>query len=333
MEILVGIFFIFLAIGAEIWSRSIDKAQEEQKEKKRKIDERYLKKERKKSARFWKAVEKKDALKDRIKSIGVHIESELNKLADIELKNIVKKKPLITDYFEHRQLKRLKAIRGLAQYEIIGHYGKPKGKKEKEGIARLLNEKKLHLSESLKEKTLKKLDPYYTQKAINFNIDIASMNSSSTSNADANGDNKRITEFKSDLLTNNGAIRHFYLVKIKSNIDDKHYIQIGTTFNKDLVNLNNDVTEIVEVYRNVEIESNLAIALQYSLIMKYRPDDYVAEDEFNEFERFNGFTEIVPMKYKTSVCNDIDNVADNYKDVKIVFKNLMLLKGLNNLSD
>jgi len=31
--------------------------------------------------------------------------------------------------------------------------------------------------------------------------------------------------------------------------------------------------------------------------------------------------------------NDIDNVADNYKDVKIVFKNLMLLKGLNNLSD
>ena len=94
-----------------------------------------------------------------------------------------------------------------------------------------------------------------------------------------------------------------------------------------MVNLNNDVTEIVEVYRNVEIESNLAIALQYSLIMKYRPDDYVAEDEFNEFERFNGFTEIVPMKYKTSVCNDIDNVADNYKDVKIVFKNLMLLKG------
>ena len=36
MEILVGIFFIFLAIGAEIWSRSIDKAQEEQKEKKKK---------------------------------------------------------------------------------------------------------------------------------------------------------------------------------------------------------------------------------------------------------------------------------------------------------
>ena len=210
---------------------------------------------------------------------------------------------------------------------FLKYSDKPKGKRQKDVFNVLTIDFNSTVSQTVKARLLKKLSEYFKEKAADYDIRIIYF--SRLLNLKDNGDKERLNAFKSDLLKNNEVNRRFYFVKIKSNIDDKNYLQIGTTLKEDLSLLSNDVVDVVEIYKDVEIESNIALALQYQLLRKYRPDNYIAEDEFSEFERFDGYTEIVPMKYKTEVCKDIENVVDNYEDVKFVFKNLVLLNDLN----
>ena len=329
-----------------------------------------------------KELEELERKKGRIskKEKNKHIQDKMNKLKSGEFNNLVKKQTVITDYFRHRHLKRLKAIKELAQYivmqktltddffgtiddnkvdldevsklqaivdgKIVGRDKRTKIKKllhsiEKANIEnkkslkkipkkdRLIDEQIIYLSDTLKMDSAVEFIDYCEKKANKFNVGIGFLDYPLDLNIDKNEDNKRASQFKSDLIVNNRVTRRLFLAKIKSNINAISYVQIGTSFETDLSLLSNDVVDVVEIYKDVEIESNIALALQYQLLRKYRPDNYIAEDEFSEFERFDGYTEIVPMKYKTEVCKDIENVVDNYEDVKFVFKNLVLLNDLN----
>ena len=112
--------------------------------------------------------------------------------------------------------------------------------------------------------------------------------------------------------------QYLYLVRIKSNIDDKKLIKIGITSKENIDERfeDDDVIELIEVIKCVKLETRVAMALEYSLIQKYRPKDYLAEDEFDAFSRFGGYTEVIPMRYTKDVSKDIDAVLED----KAVFK-------------
>jgi hypothetical protein len=128
------------------------------------------------------------------------------------------------------------------------------------------------------------------------------------------GDDIRFNDFNREANKDNHTNRYLYLVKIKSRIDDKNYIKIGLT-SKDNIDDRfdlDDVVDLIEIYRLIKLDSKTAMALEYNLIRKYRPKGYIAEKEFDQFSRFSGYTEIIPMRRITDACQDIDNVVDNF---------------------
>ena len=62
------------------------------------------------------------------------------------------------------------------------------------------------------------------------------------------------------------------------------------------------------------------MALEYYLIRKYRPNDYFAEKEFDEFSRFDGYTEIIPIKHTSKVSDEIDNIQKNSENIANAFQ-------------
>jgi len=127
------------------------------------------------------------------------------------------------------------------------------------------------------------------------------------------GDNIRFNDFNKEINNDKRTSRYLYLVKIKSRIDDKSYVKIGLTSKNNIdkrFDLD-DVVDLIETYRLVKLNSRVAMALEYNLIRKYRPKGYIAEKEFDQFSRFSGYTEIIPMRRTTDVCQDIDNVVDD----------------------
>lgn len=257
---------------------------------------------------------------EKLNKITKYIEDGVNSLISNEFIEVIEnRKDVLND-----SIKDINILReGFLKYS-----DKPKGEKQENAFNTLTVNFNSTVSQTVKTKLLKKLSKYFKEKAVDYDVGIIYYDF--LLNLKGNGDQERLNTFKSDLLKNNASNRRFYFAKIKSNIDDKSYLQIGTTLEEGLSLLSNDVVDIVDVYKDIELESNMALALQYQLLRKYRPHSYIAEDEFSEFERFDGYTEIVPMKCKTEVCKDIDNVVENYKEVGFVFKNLVLLNNLNN---
>jgi hypothetical protein len=127
------------------------------------------------------------------------------------------------------------------------------------------------------------------------------------------GDGIRFNDFNREVNKSKRADKYLYFVKIKSRIDDKNYMKIGLT-SKDSVDERfdlDDVVDLIKVYRLVKLDSRVAMALEYNLIRKYRPKGYIAEKEFDQFSRFSGYTEIIPMRSTSDVCKDIDNIVDS----------------------
>ena len=116
--------------------------------------------------------------------------------------------------------------------------------------------------------------------------------------------------------------KYLYLARVKSKIDDKKLIKIGITSNEDIEKRfeNDDVLELIEVIKSAKLATKTAMALEYFLIRKYRPDDYFAEKEFDDFSRFDGYTEIIPMKHTSKVCKEIDDILKNSKNIDNAFQ-------------
>ena len=121
---------------------------------------------------------------------------------------------------------------------------------------------------------------------------------------DKTGDNGRFMEFKNQ-IGKELTYKYLYLARVRSKIDDKKLIKIGITSNEDIEKRfkNDDVLELIEVIKSAKFSTKTAMALEYYLIRKYRPNDYFAEKEFDEFSRFSGYTEIIPMKHTTKVSD------------------------------
>jgi hypothetical protein len=138
---------------------------------------------------------------------------------------------------------------------------------------------------------------------------------------DKTGDYGRFIDFR-DQIGKEITYKYLYLVKIKSKIDDKKLIKIGITSNEDIEKRfeNDDVLELIEVIKSAKLATKTAMALEYFLIRKYRPNDYFAEKEFDEFSRFDGYTEIIPMKHTTKVSEEIDNILKNSENIANAFQ-------------
>ena len=255
-----------------------------------------------------------------LEKIKKNINDGINNLINKEFREVIENRRDVLD----GNIKDISILRE----KFLKYSDVPKGKRQQYYYDTLVDSFNSIVTQTVKTKLSKKLLYYFKQRAVDYHVGIIYFDYKSN-DLKENGDKERLNLFKADLLKNDNIIRRLYFAKIKSNIDDKSYLQIGTTFEENLSLISNDVVDVVDIYKDIELESNIALALQYQLLRKYRPNNYIAEDEFSEFERFDGYTEIVPMKYKTQVCKDIDNVVDNYKDVKFVFKNLVLLNDLN----
>jgi hypothetical protein len=255
-----------------------------------------------------------------LEKIKKNINDGINNLINKEFREVIENRRDVLD----GNIKDINILRE----KFLKYSDVPKGKRQQYYYDTLVDSFNSIVTQTVKTKLSKKLLYYFKQRAVDYHVGIIYFDYKSN-DLKENGDKERLNLFKADLLKNDNIIRRLYFAKIKSNIDDKSYLQIGTTFEENLSLISNDVVDVVDIYKDIELESNIALALQYQLLRKYRPNNYIAEDEFSEFERFDGYTEIVPMKYKTQVCKDIDNVVDNYKDVKFVFKNLVLLNDLN----
>ena len=122
------------------------------------------------------------------------------------------------------------------------------------------------------------------------------------------GDEKRYKDFLAECKQTHTQDKYLYLVKIKSNIDDKKFIKIGITSYKDIKKRfeDDDVIEIIEVIRSIKFDTRVAMAIEFNLIQKHRPKDYFAEREFDVFSRFSGYTEVIPMRYTKAITKDID---------------------------
>ena len=158
------------------------------------------------------------------------------------------------------------------------------------------------------------------------------------------GDEKRYKDFLAECKQTHTQDKYLYLVKIKSNIDDRKFIKIGITTYKDIKKRfeDDDVIEIIEVIRSIKLDSRVAMAIEFNLIQKHRPKDYFAEKEFDVFSRFGGYTEVIPMRYKTAITKDIDIFNRQSKPITDAFnaifraeqelnKNLSLWSDLPNL--
>jgi hypothetical protein len=145
---------------------------------------------------------------------------------------------------------------------------------------------------------------------------------------DKTGDIKRYENFKKECSSNKLTSVYLYLVRIKSNIDDKKLIKIGLTSNKNIEKRFNedDVIDLIEVIRFVKLETKLAMAIEYSLIQKHRPKDYLAEKEFDVFSRFGGYTEIIPMRHTKDVAKDIDSITKDSENISSAINVLSLAK-------
>ena len=162
------------------------------------------------------------------------------------------------------------------------------------------------------------------------------------------GDEKRCKDFIAECehtsIQDQGTTNYLYLVKIKSNVDDKKFIKVGITSYKDIKMRfeDDDVIEIIEVIRSIKLDTRVAMAIEFHLIQKHRPKDYFAEREFDVFSRFGGYTEVIPMRYKTAITKDIDIFNRQSKPITDAFnaifraeqelnKNLSLWSDLPNL--
>jgi len=136
-----------------------------------------------------------------------------------------------------------------------------------------------------------------------------------------NGDTERVNEFQYDILVNTNSKRKLLCVTVKNNINQNHYLQILTTFEEDISRIynSNDVLDLVDIVNNIEFDSSFTLAIQFSLLRKYRPENYIATNKFDEFDRFNGFKELVPLKNRSSITNDINFISKNYDDALRVF--------------
>jgi hypothetical protein len=121
------------------------------------------------------------------------------------------------------------------------------------------------------------------------------------------GDSIRFKDFEAE-CSRDLRDKYLYLVKIKSNIDDRKFIKVGVSTHKDIKKRfeDDDVIELIEVIRSIKFDSRAAMAIEYHLIQKHRPKDYFAEEEFDVFSKFSGYTEVIPMRYATAVTKDID---------------------------
>jgi len=139
---------------------------------------------------------------------------------------------------------------------------------------------------------------------------------------DKTGDYGRFKAFKEQIGKKRNTYKYLYLVKIKSKIDDKKLIKIGITSNEDIEKRfeNDDVLELIEVIKSAKLSTKTAMALEYYLIRKYRPNDYFAVNEFDEFSRFDGYTEIIPMKHTTKVSEEIDDILKDSKNIAQAFQ-------------
>ena len=158
------------------------------------------------------------------------------------------------------------------------------------------------------------------------------------------GDEKRCKDFVAECKQTHTQDKYLYLVKIKSNIDDKKFIKLGITSHKDIKMRfeDDDVIEIIEVIRSIKLDTRVAMAIEFHLIQKHRPKDYFAEEEFDVLSRFTGYTEVIPMRYTKAITKDIDLYKSQSKPITDAFnaifraeqelnKNLSLWSYLPNL--
>lgn len=138
---------------------------------------------------------------------------------------------------------------------------------------------------------------------------------------DKTGDYGRFMDFR-DQIGKEITYKYLYLARVRSKIDDKKLIKIGITSNEDIEKRfkNDDVLELIEVIKSAKFSTKTAMALEYYLIRKYRPNDYFAEKEFDEFSRFSGYTEIIPMKHTTKVSDEIDSILKNSENIANAFQ-------------
>ena len=146
------------------------------------------------------------------------------------------------------------------------------------------------------------------------------------------GDEKRCKDFIAECehtsIQDQGTTKYLYLVKIKSNIDDKKFIKVGITSYKDIKMRfeDDDVIEIIEVIRSIKLDTRVAMAIEFHLIQKHRPKDYFAEEEFDVLSRFTGYTEVIPMRYTKAITKDIDLYKSQSKPITDAFNAIFRAK-------
>jgi hypothetical protein len=142
------------------------------------------------------------------------------------------------------------------------------------------------------------------------------------------GDEKRCKDFVAECKQTHTQDKYLYLVKIKSNIDDKKFIKLGITSHKDIKMRfeDDDVIEIIEVIRSIKLDTRVAMAIEFHLIQKHRPKDYFAEEEFDVLSRFTGYTEVIPMRYTKAITKDIDLYKSQSKPITDAFNAIFRAK-------
>ena len=248
---------------------------------------------------------------------------ELHRLADAEAKDRIKGKVSLA-LNQNREDAILKALRNLAKFKILGHNQEAANSKEKSKLTKSLKieisslRKILHDKTNTKYKVGVKLQEAAKKLKINeFSLTLPKDPVLST------GDEVRLNEYRINILIDNSKTSKFlYVAKVKSGIDEKRYTLIGVSDDDNIKGLfkGNDVVSLIEVHRCVKFNSNFALVLQYNMIKKYRPANYFVEKEFNEFERFDGYINIVPMAHTTQICKRIDIILDNYDEAYSIFK-------------
>ena len=142
------------------------------------------------------------------------------------------------------------------------------------------------------------------------------------------GDTARLGTFQRELKSEKKTPnKNLYLIKIRSRIDDKNYIKIGLTSKGNIEDRFNEdeVVDLIEVYRFVNLGPIIPTILEYNLIKKYRPKGYFAERQFDKLSRFDGYTEVVQMKNLKKIIKDIDLAADNQKKITGILKSILRL--------
>lgn len=270
----------------------------------------------------WRAFLYKEESKESMELL----ESGAEEIVNHSLRRLIATKGTIDGYKDAEYLEELNLLEGIFFDDIE----KPENEKQEYLFQNLHNLFVSTVNKVVWHKLQHELELYFRKEAAKYNISEfwpmhPLLARKQTSEEKLEADYKNLTnEIIKGAGGENGTKKHIYCVRIRSNIDNKQYVRIGVS-DKGSEDANNDVVDVTEVYLDTVLEPDIALALQKGVLKYYKPLNHNLDEYFDEFERFEGYTEIIPMEHRSSACQDIQKVAENVDDIRFIFESLSFL--------